>query len=134
MSDLLSWLKATIEGDKAAAEAATPGPWTVDDPSEFESGLEIEAPDATVAGHGHYCGGVWKQADADHMCRHDPQDTIARCDAELFILSCHEGPHECVSPDDNCLWIECEDDCPTLKALARGRRHRSGFNPAWLES
>lgn len=100
MSELIAWLRSTIEGDKAAEEKLIAR--------------------ANRLGHTVLQGA------------HSPQETIARCEAELFILDCHEGSHECSGPDDNCLWILDGHFCPTVLALACARRHRPGFNPEWV--
>ena len=41
MTELLSWLRATIEADNTAAEAATPGPWSYDPIREWYDGEDF---------------------------------------------------------------------------------------------
>ena len=114
--DMLSWLRNVIEGDKAAAERATPPPPFV------------------------------LTEDADHLMRQNPRDTIARCEAELAMLdklppvlsrlgwiaegegqgAPHPGrPGEYMAEDAVADYF--------VKLLASGYRHRPGFRPEWVE-
>jgi hypothetical protein len=78
----------------------------------------------------------------DHIAANDPQDTIARCEAELAILDDHAplsgyDPHGpvcviCCEPGG----FGCEDavvrhPCRTVRLLASGYRHRKGYRPEW---
>ena len=121
--DLLSWLRSTIEGDKAAAEKAQPGPWHIGN-----------AVDPTRPCNVHTFPGARGVADellwldAEHVVRHDPRDTIARCEAELALIARYEGPDEPgTTPDFWCAMRE------SIEMLAQGYRHRPGFKPEWLE-
>ncbi|MGW4663201.1 DUF6221 family protein [Streptosporangium sandarakinum] len=156
--DMLSWLRQQIESDKATAEAAANAPREIEyiyPDGPREDGRRWEHREAPDGGHWTYtpgedrvvsaCGGdgvagaacsccvresEGREVDLIHIALHDPRDTIARCEAELYILDCHEGSHECASPDDNCLWIEM-GACPTVRAMAWARRHRPGYKPEW---
>jgi len=86
----VAWLRAQIEARKAAAQAATPGPWEFegDDPADDElysvhDGI-VDLVGVTVAWTRHR-----QVANGQHMALNDPQDTIARCEAELAILDEH---------------------------------------------
>lgn len=112
---MLSWLRSTIEGDKAAAEAAaaprkgrynivdadgnrqfdhTPRPyngeWRL---SENRDAVMPSCPeaDAVVSGSCGCCcpTSQGQEADLAHIATHDPRDTIARCEAELALLDEH---------------------------------------------
>lgn len=149
--DMLSWLKATIEGDKAAAEKAASGEhdgvaltgcWTHTDGyrAVFQEGCASGA-DGIVGGS---CGCCFPDAtgrpeDLAHIALHDPRDTIARCEAELEILDqvlpevrriavrlAEEFGGIC--PDD---WLSPSEKM-LLKTLARGYRNRAGWNPDWV--
>jgi hypothetical protein len=121
MSDLLSWLRSTIEGDKAAAEAAQPGPWHIGN-----------AVDPTRTCNVHTFPGARGVADdlqwldAEHIVRHDPTGTIARCTAELELLDLHKPQQR------YCFTCGGYAPCLTLRLLASSRRHRPGFNPEWV--
>ena len=126
--DLLSWLRSTIEGDKAAAEKAQPGPWHIGN-----------AVDPTRPCNVHTFPGARGVADellwldAEHVVRHDPRDTIARCEAELALLDEHPAAAGTYLPAWAGRCQGCGDrmPCTTVKLLATGYRHRPGFNPEW---
>ncbi|MFI7113975.1 DUF6221 family protein [Nonomuraea sp. NPDC050227] len=127
MSDLLSWLKATIEGDKAAAEKAQPGPWHIG-----------KAVDPTRPCNVHTFPGARGVADellwldAEHVVRHDPRDTIARCTAELALLDEHAEAKAHYDKHLSAPAGELYGLYSAIKWLASGYRHREGFNPEWL--
>jgi hypothetical protein len=153
-------LKTTIEGDKAAAEAAdkaAPGPWVNTGQDGLGDAWQIhgaptgettwaydrvteeshEVPELRRVATLKYDdgGGVWEREAADHIVLQQPRDTIARCEAELKILDLH-GRNEygyCATCDpDSCGCVGSGVyPCDTLRALAAGRRHRPGFNPDW---
>jgi hypothetical protein len=91
--DSVLWLRATLQGDKGAAERATAG-------------------------------------------LHDPQDTIARCEAETKLLDLHRPNRYgyCLTCDpESCGCVGSGDyPCDTIKALLTGYRHREGFKPEWV--
>lgn len=61
-----------------------------------------------------------------------PRDLIARGLAELALLALHEDvTHECVGDATGLLGMW--EVCPTVRLLASGYRHRSGFKPSWLD-
>jgi hypothetical protein len=64
-------------------------------------------------------GRVYDLSDADHIAMFGPARVLAQCAAMRKIVEYHDGRHECSGPDDNnCMWIEHADDCPTMLALA----------------
>ncbi|GAA4557801.1 hypothetical protein GCM10023193_10660 [Planotetraspora kaengkrachanensis] len=94
MSVLGSWLRATIEADKAVALAT----------------------------------------------EQDPRDTIARCDAALAVLDEHGIVQVTgIGKDTRVMQIPaCKTcgtkhgvPCRTLRLLARGYRHREGYDDEW---
>ena len=105
MDELLLWLRATIVGDKAKAEAATAGPWrwTGDYPEGTcphgyewtDHGPDLQSgDDYVITTSGYDASGLnIKDVDAEHIAQHDPRDTVARCDAELAILDEHAPVH-----------------------------------------
>ena len=87
-------------------------------------------------------------ANAAHMALNDPQDVIARCEAELAILDAHafdttgkfgsEGPPRCTTclSDRDGYEEQWEADpwpCQTVRLLASGYRHREGYAEHWPE-
>ena len=136
-ADLTAWLRATIEGDKAKAEAVADGsaPWV--GRWEAEGNVALR----TYNGHvlAHLRGIPFKAGLLDHIALHDPRDTIARCEAELELLDLHKpGEYgECVTCHVGAQSCGCcgwgDFPCDTVQLLARGYRHRPGFKPSWLD-
>lgn len=149
----MAWLRATIEGELAAAQVAPPGPWEVMPTDYPDSGLSIiglplhgSSKDWLIASPGYDKGGVWLDADAQHIALHDPQDTIARCGAELAELDMLEAmPHyTCDDPFYAChmanpdFWVDPTCSCyrdafvdRALRIKAYGYRRRSGWREEW---
>lgn len=144
MDDLIAWLRATIVGDRAAAEAAVPGPWITyfDDtwvgdvgpiPGGFPNvGITDSIPEEAEI------GAELHAANTRHIAIHDPQDTIARCEAELAELDAITGMphHACLidEPDDEGTTCSCGRDSLAdrlLRIKAHGYRHRSGWQEGW---
>ncbi|MEU7743543.1 DUF6221 family protein [Nonomuraea sp. NPDC049158] len=143
--DLLSWLRATIEGDNATAEAATPGPWSYDPTREWydgddfvtmTNGQEFVGFGDPSAFRGAVCitgdaGHAPSMRDAVHIARHDPRDVMARCAAELRLIAAHghgAGDEGGRAGEDG---HADEGPCDTLRLLAYGYRHRPGWQPEW---
>lgn len=66
-----------------------------------------------------------------HLKVYEPESALADVAAKRAIISYHSGSHECSGPDDNCMWILHEDDCPTLRALACAYSHHDGYLEEW---
>lgn len=115
-SESVTWLRATIEGDRATAEAVR---------------------DATLVDMGaNYVGDYYSEQAAAYIRRHDPRDTIARCEAETKLLDLH-GPNrygQCRACDpESCGCTGSEDyPCATVRTILSGYRHRPGFKPEWV--
>ncbi|MEV8639453.1 DUF6221 family protein [Streptosporangium sp. NPDC051023] len=154
--DLLAWLRITITGDLTAALRAcvirgeqslvaleiesaglqphhfhprlSPGEeWTykVDHSTAYEGKV--------IAGGGHIREREAAQAlyrgVAEHAARHDPQDTIARCEFELSEIARHEESacRDCVICGDH----DGDYPCDYLRRHAYGYRHRPGYRQEW---
>ena len=149
MSELTDWLHAQVLERKATADKASQGPWQTRylEEEDTDEAWAIIAPDQDVVGAGWEGGGVWLETDANHMVLNNPQDTIARCEAELDILNEHYGvqaflegiaqkacrrcsdriPDDMRLPGGN-LWQAVEPSpCKTIRLLASGYRHRPGY-------
>ena len=114
----VAWLRAAIEGDKAAAEA-------VSDPAEISMGAE-------------YVDFYGSDESAEYIRRHEPRGTIARCEAALKVLDLH-GPNRygyCLACDpDSCGCVGSGDyPCATVCTVLAGYRHREGFKPEWVSA
>lgn len=136
ISDPIAWVRYWILADREAAQRAgivAPGTW-------FHN-----APDAP--GHIYTDDGIViaeaeeeHRAVTEHLVRHDAEDVIARCEAELAILDLHipatmNGSDE----DDGAVCFACNPfdpadgafPCRTLRALISGYRHRPGWREEW---
>jgi Family of unknown function (DUF6221) len=149
----VAWLRAAILARKAAAEAATPGPWEFEPDDEVFTVHDGEHGDLvgqTVAFTRHLA-----EANGGHIAANDPQDTIAGCEAELAILDEHyilyrsdtSEKYEQYSiisppfPPMDCGCVTCHyasqggvngyGICRTVKFLASGYRHWPGFTASW---
>jgi len=156
--DLVTWLRQRIRERKYLAEHAVElgnaAEWT-----EMTSGVLLYAePADDDTWHG-----VWAAGDSSLtrlMAASDPQDTIARCEAELAILDEHfiltndnryESPYDEYSvvprgmpggPGDQkagcvtCHYkgfgaVEGFGICRTVRLLVSGYRHRPGYREEW---
>src|SRR6185312_9473099 len=94
VSDMaVEWLREQVQARLKNAQAATAGPWHWVDPGgRYKSAL--------VSGGWRGAHGQWLRVlsvpgdgplnvDAEHIAANDPQDVIARCEAELAILDEH---------------------------------------------
>lgn len=135
MDELTAWLRATIQGDKALAEAAPPAPWTAN--TEHD---EVLAADGIAVAEGFALSGRQLRAAVDHITRHDPRDTIARCEADLELLDEHK--HAITHSGLECLSCHVHYGsngsvrsgagyCRTVRLLAYGYRHRDGWQEGW---
>lgn len=82
-------------------------------------------------------GDIWGDFLARHIAANDPQDTIARCEAELAILDeHHQGPNGSVwccvcdpaaDMNDSDRWYPCN----TARSVAGAYRHKPGYADHW---
>jgi hypothetical protein len=141
--EIAAWLKAQAEADKAAAGAATPGPWEFDDGDT--DGEVFETEDCHPVA---YCrsGGDWRHPDAisrtdangRHVALHDPRTEAARAESVLLVI----GEYEVAA-----LTFEASREKPggvpesiyglvrglgrVVRLLAWGYRHREGYQQGW---
>lgn len=163
-ADPVAWLRAQIEARlKLAREASAPtdGHWwrRMADAGHVDDGT-LEPVGALYAGEplldvdGDVCGGeeivVYDEGrpsdvQFEHIAGNDPQDTIARCEAELAILDAHKpvwegGWQECgecgpnndssgilAIPRDGDVWWPCR----TFRLILGAYRFRSGYDEKW---
>ena len=159
---MVAWLRFQILARKAAAEAATEGPWEVtgqdglDDAwqiyggvdknggtlVDWNSGEPVEVPVRHRVATLNYedGGGVWRREDADHIVLNQPRDTIARCEAELRILNDYDDfarvAADHPSPPGDPSWAELSAGIlgDVIGDLAYAYRHRPGFDSSWFIS
>lgn len=121
--DIVTFLRARLDEDQSIAEAATAGPWEVDDEQYAE---QIRAADGASPVAGSRWGGeasVFESTeDAVHIARHDPARVLADVVARRAILAQHHrvewsGPAGCGTCSTEgvelVLW-----PCLTVRALA----------------
>jgi hypothetical protein len=138
--ELVAWLRLTILLDKSAAMAATPGPWEPegDDPTDDQvmGSCDGHPSDGWTLAH---MRGPESHENMLHVAANDPQDTIARCEAELAILDEHRpelidyrdgdgierASRECIA----CEQSGTPDNypCRTVRLLASGYKYRPGY-------
>lgn len=148
MDDLITWLRATIESDLAAARAIAGRAWRVDDESCGWFFVSQGEGDPLAKSCGCCSVGTLTREQAEHIMLQQPRDTIARCEAELAILDLHKpkAGFEYISrmkeePRDVCEICCFESDwgaaygreypCDTIRLLAHGYRHRPGWQEGW---
>jgi Family of unknown function (DUF6221) len=144
MSEALAWLREQIEGDESAARGLADlgsGHWI----AVKNAGLDWTVHDA-LGGmlQAPSMADCWGEAPAQFIAGNDPQDVIARCEAELAILDRHSpvtaayGPMErlpccgACSPDEDMTYATSWP-CGTVLDLASGYRHRPGYAEHWGE-
>ena len=126
----VAWLRAAITERLELARKATQAvPWEPenDDPTDDEVWIDVDGePWRMVIS----CRGPQSHENMLHIAANDPQDTIARCEAELAILDLYEQQaakwYENAMQEDRAwtLW-------PVIALLASGYRHRPGYRAEW---
>jgi hypothetical protein len=108
MTTVTGFVSARLDEDEDEAEY-----WFLVDVREWSAdGSDVRWRDGLITEGVDHCV-------ARHIARHDPARVLAQCAAMRKIVEYHDGRHECSGPDDNnCMWIEHADDCPTMLALA----------------
>jgi len=131
--EAVKWLREQIEARLEIARNATLGPWFVDEMSvRGAPDGNIAAPSIRNTLVGKH---TWPQ-EAAHIIANDPQDVMARCEAELAILDAHgHAEHYCPLPvlpsTHGQLWTSAEGPCWTVRQIASGYRHREGYAQHW---
>ena len=163
----VAWLRKQVEDRLALAREASPksdGHWwrrtadmghdIIEPTGPLWAGEPIPDDDGGIFGGEYivvYDEGAPSDAQFDHIALNDPQDAIARCEAELAILDEHyiltgpvgTGKYEQFSiisppfPPKDCGCVTCHyasrggvngyGICRTVKYLASGYRHRPGY-------
>ncbi|MFC6080943.1 DUF6221 family protein [Sphaerisporangium aureirubrum] len=122
--DMLSWLHCQILARQGAAEAVPHGPWHIE--GRYPQG--ISNAEAIVIAE-TFTGPEVPPNIAQHIVAHDPRDTIAHCEYELWELARHEE-----SPFRDCALCGSRDGdfpCQSLLRLAHAYRHLPGWRPEW---
>jgi hypothetical protein len=52
-------------------------------------------------------------------------------EAKRRIMKWHGGSHECSGPDDIAMWLNDDEDCPTLRALAMPYADHEDYRTEW---
>jgi Family of unknown function (DUF6221) len=140
-AEAVTWLRKQIEGDKAAAEAATPGPWAWEATGEKDSswavGLVQDEDGNTLSGQiepgegiiiDGVCEGIdGNLADAAHIGLHNPAGVIADCEAKLAILDNAADDAERYGEES----LEGRIALHFVDLLASAYRHREGYARYW---
>ena len=168
--EMVTWLRGAVTARLVLARKATPGPWareaTGDKGNSWAAGFvmgEDENPLSGEVEHGRgvVIDGVCESidghlSDGAHIAANDPQDTIARCEAELDILNAHyilhredrseeyaeysvtphPGAHGCDFGCVSCHYrglggVWGQGVCYTVRRMALGYRHWPGWKEKW---
>jgi uncharacterized protein DUF6221 len=172
-TDPVAWLRAEVERDLAEARyviapcddnCAQPCPFHPAAAAEWHEMSSGVLNTSNGLNPDDVWQGVWAMGDSRvtrFIARHDPQDTIARCEAELAILDEHaltwpggepeyEYRDEAVTDSQGRVgYIEVKGEtippyecracgydapggpCRTVRLLAAGYRHRDGYRQEW---
>ena len=137
-ADLVAFLKERLDEDERAAQAASPGPWSV---RVAEDGrADVYAPAsarlkslgfgrAAVAVETDGVGAV-SAADADHIARWDPARVLAEVAAKRAIL---DRMVEVMGDSINWDFRSRDLAEDTVRAVAQPFAGRAGFDPSWLD-
>lgn len=139
--DPAAWLRAAILERKTVAEAATCAPWEAegDDPTDDEVWIDVDGQPWRMV----ILRGPQSHENMLHVAANDPQDTIARCEAELAILVEHAPEWADYVDGDgigrtNLQCKTCEPPgtpdnypCRTVRLLLGAYKHRSGYGERW---
>lgn len=132
MSELTTWLRAQILERKKTAEAAaeTPRPdWTaITRRGKKRMVGIIEATTNMQPSRRWLFNAETEATNVLHIAFNDPQDTIARCEAELALLDLHEP---IVGDRANYTIAEQNRAEDVMLILASGYRHRPGWQERW---
>lgn len=142
---LVAWLRTQVEARKTAAKLAARegGAWTQDGVHTGNI--------SSLGGQVVYDEGSPDEYQAAHIALNDPQDVIARCEAELAILDLYDRTLAIVrTPVDlRALaaekpviremrardYLDAERELcvlvPVVALLASGYRHRPGYREEW---
>jgi hypothetical protein len=133
MSDPAVWLTrhlAAVEETAKAAEEAAPSPWISyedqgivehsgpdsDSYLNYERGNQLWDTEGCREGWRRLC---MDEAVAAHVAGTHPAMVLRLVAATRRLLEWHAGNHECVSAEDNCVWVT-EPACESIKELAKG--------------
>lgn len=126
----LRWLLAQIQDDEDVAKGAIrrldrpgAGQWPRDDDDDDYCSIDVDGEMEIYDEGGHTPG------QAKHICRHDPARVLATVAALRTIVDMHSGPHECVTEEDNCVWVV--GTCDTQRAVASIYRDNPGYTKRW---
>ena len=118
----VAWLRAQVEARLALAREAGGGEWQAGCTCEGDCPGYPACEEVIGDGIHIYSEGGHDAFQAGHIAANDPQDTIARCEAELAILdACHQGIR-------NGRAFLAEE---IIRLLAGGYKHRPGFPEEW---
>jgi hypothetical protein len=126
----VAWLREQVQARKAAAEAAAGPDWFLDSSDDAdERSVRYTGPSTLRPGElADYCiADRVDVLDAAHIALNDPQDVIARCEAELEILLEFSTRHDDATERQR-EWIGLR---LAVRLLASGYKHREGYEAHW---
>ena len=148
MTDLLTWLNGVLDQVEATAKA-----WPSEQRSwravgarhlTFDNGSREQVAAIDVqASEPDQWDRIWvkragaQRGIAEHIAMHDPAAVLADITAKRAIVELHTGAHECSSYDpvsrdfNNCVWIDADSLCSTLRLLASASSTWPGYQTEW---
>ena len=134
--EAIEWLRQQVMDRLEQARAATPGPWQV---AQQPGRQVVYSTHFDNDGRQGYITDVNLRENAPHIALNDPQDVIARCEAELAIVTRCEAVLAAFADPERGLWPdvtrrERTHASATLHDLAAGYRHRDGYAQHWGEA
>lgn len=119
---IVDFIRARLDEDEAAANSATSGPWTNDDPMASD-GVFAKAIDDFVVDCDYVHMGPFAVHNATHIALHDPSRTLREVAAHRALLDEHERTSVgcrtcCVETNDGYDYTPVRWPCPTLRILA----------------
>lgn len=138
MNEAIGWLRGQVEARLLVARSTAAygsGHWAPTKNDDFDWTIhdagDVMPREAALAD-------LWGEAPAVFIADNDPQDVIARCEAELAIITRCEAVLEAFASPADRLWPdvtrrERTHSRATVHDIASGYRHRDGYTQHWGE-
>lgn len=132
---LVEFYLARLDEIERVAQAASPGPWSLD-----ADGTEVLATDGVTVAEGFALSGPQLRATVAHIALNDPAYALAEIAAKRRIVALHavrDGTGGDWDTDPPAMCAECNHElhpCQTLRLLAAPFAAQPGYDPAWRPS
>jgi hypothetical protein len=131
VTDFMKFLWARYDDEAALAEAASPGPWAVNDESD-----EVLAVDGITVAEGFALSGRQLRATTEHIARHDPARVLRGVEAKRQITKVHFRRRSYDWDEPGVIGFECAQcldryPCATLRLLALPYADHEAYREEW---